>query len=191
MADPWIVMVVVMGALVGLHLLATNATGTLDDPVRARLAVTPETTLTQWWHHLWAGFFHHSWGHLAYNLAVFALAFPLAARQQGALVTLGNAYWIGPFTVFALHLLLVLPLAAAGAPYAVRALNYPLVGFSVMAYSIAGMAMTAASVPFTVAAVLALVIFETAMALYVTGPFIAVYHLAGFGLGFWVRTLLR
>lgn len=179
----------VMGALLGLHLWATHGTGALGDAMAGRLAITPATTLSHWWRHLWAGLFHKSWGHIAYNLAVFAIAFPLATRQMGPLATMANAYWIGPFVVFALHLLVVLPLAHAGVPYAARALDYPLVGFSVMAYSVAGAAFVLA--PWKVAAgfAVALVAFEVALAVLSTGPFIWLYHLGGFALGYWVRVL--
>ena len=176
--------------LLVIHLTATHGTGTLENPNLANAAVSPSTTLSLWWHHLWAGFFHRSWGHLAYNLAVFAIAFPFAVRQQAPWFTLANAYWIGPFTVFLLHLLLVLPLASAGLPYAVKALDIPLVGFSVMAYSMAGMALTLAPPTAIVATFTGLVLFETLLAIWVTAPFIGVYHVAGFGMGFWIRTLL-
>ncbi|HUR24703.1 MAG TPA: hypothetical protein VM327_01660 [Candidatus Thermoplasmatota archaeon] len=183
-------MAVVALGLLALHLVATHGTGTLDGPVLAVASISPSTTLSLWWHHLWAGFFHRSWGHLAYNLAVLVIAFPFAVRQQGPWLTLANAYWIGPFTVFTLHLLVVLPLASAGLPYAVKALEIPLVGFSVMAYSMAGMALTLAPPPVAVASIVGLVLYETALALCVTAPFIGVYHVVGFGMGFWVRTLL-
>ncbi len=182
-------MAIVALGLLALHVWATGGTGTLAEPMRSRLAVTPATTLSLWWHHAWAGLFHKSWGHLAFNLAVFVVAFPFATRQMGPLATLGNAYWIGPFVVFSLHLALVLPLAHADVPYAVRALDYPLVGFSVMAYSMAGAALTLA--PWKAAALTGalVVLFETAMAAWSTGPFIAAYHVGGLALGYWVRVL--
>jgi hypothetical protein len=180
----------VVAVLVALHLWATHGTGTLGEPMRSRLAVTPATTLSLWWHHLWAGFFHKSWGHLAFNVAIFAAAFPFATRQMSAAATLGNALWIGPFTVFTLHLLLVLPLAGAGSAYASRALHYPLVGFSVMAYSIAGAALTLLSPSRAVLAGTIVLAGEAALALLLsTGPFVAVYHGAGFAFGYYVRTL--
>lgn len=179
----------VVAALLGLHLWATHGTGALTDPLRAHLAVTPATTLSRWWHHLWAGFFHHSWGHIAYNLTVFAVAFPFAARQMGPLATMANAYWIGPFVVFTLHLLLVLPLANAGVPYAAKALGYPLVGFSVMAYSLVGAALTLAPAKPALLFAAGLLAFEAVLAVVATGPFIAVYHIGGFALGYYVRTL--
>lgn len=185
-----ILMGVVMGGLVALHLVATRGTGDLREPEKSALAVTPPTTLTQWWHHLWAGFFHHSWGHLAFNLAVFAVAFPLATRQMGPVQAMANAYWIGPFVVLTLHLLLVLPLAKAGVPYAVAALDHHLVGFSVMAYSLAGAAFTLASPGAAAVAFAGLVAFELVLAVLTTGPFIFAYHLGGFALGYWVRVLL-
>lgn len=179
----------VAGLLVGLHLWATHGTGVLADPLRSRLAVTPATTLSLWWHHLWAGLFHKSWGHLAYNLAVFAVAFPFATRQMGPLATMANAYWIGPFVVFALHLAVVLPLAHAGVPYATKALDYPLVGFSVMAYSLVGAALVLAPAKWALLAAAALVAFEVVMAVVSTGPFVSAYHVGGFALGYWVRML--
>ena len=189
-ANVLVVMGAVMVALLALHLVATRGTGELKDPEKQAIAVSPRTTLSLWYHHLWAGLFHHTWGHLAYNLVVFAVAFPFAARTLSPLATMANAYWIGPFVVFTLHLLLVLPLAKLGVGYAVQALDYRLVGFSVMAYSVAGAAFTQAN-PSTVAWVsVGLVAYEVVLAFTSTGPFIFAYHLGGFGLGYWVRRLI-
>jgi membrane associated rhomboid family serine protease len=190
-ANVLVVMGLVMAALLALHLAATRGTGDLREPERSRLAVTPATTLSHWWHHLYSGLFHKSWGHIGYNLAVFAAAFVFATRQMGPLQAMANAYWIGPFVVFTLHLLLVLPLAHAGLSYAVKALDYPLVGFSVMAYSVAGAAFVLAPPAWALGFAGSLVVYEVAMAAFgATGPFIFAYHLGGFGLGYWVRTLL-
>lgn len=185
----WLPGGLVAAGLLGLHLLATNGTGTLSDTWRAHVAVTPATTLSHAWRHLVAGFFHKSWGHLAYNLTVFAVAYTFATRQMSPALTLANAYWIGPFVVFTLHLLLVLPLARLGVPYATGALSYPLVGFSVMAYSIAGAALTLAPKPVAVAVFAAVAAFEVLLAVLSTGPFIFLYHLGGLALGYWVRTV--
>lgn len=179
----------VAGALVGVHLLATHGSGTLEGNSLSRIAITPATTLTHWWRHLWAGFFHTSWAHLTFNLAVFTLAMAFATRDQPAWATLANALWIGPLTVFVLHLVLVLPLATTGVPYAIKALDIPLVGFSVMAYSMGGMALVVAPPMLAGGLALLVVALEVVFAIWVTGPFIAVYHLAGFGLGWWVRIL--
>jgi hypothetical protein len=175
--------------LLALHLVATHGTWHLGESAKQHLAITPATTLTQAWRHLWAGLFHNDPLHLGYNCAVFAVAFAFATRQMSPQLTLANMYWIGPFTVFALHLLVVLPLAKAGLPYAVDALHKPLVGFSVMAYSVAGAALTLA--PGWVAALsfAGLVVYEVVLAAFGTGPFIWLYHLGGFALGYWVRTL--
>lgn len=184
----WTGLAVAIG-LLGLHLAASQGTGTLSDAWRSQVAITPATTMSHWWRHLVAGFFHKSWGHLAYNLAVFAVAFAVATRQMSPTLTLANAYWIGPFVVFTLHLLVVLPLANAGVPYAKNALDYPLVGFSVMAYSIAGAAFTQAPTWLAATFFAALVTFEVVLAFLSTGPFIFLYHLSGFALGYWVRKL--
>lgn len=178
-----------MAVLAGVFAVSTHGTGHLSDAAKEQLAVTPATTLSRGWRHLWAGVFHNDPIHLTYNLAVFAAAFVFATRQMGPWATLANAYWIGPFTVFTLHLTVVLPLAAAQVPYAVRALDFSLVGFSVMAYSIAGAALTLAPAWVAGATFGALVAYELALAAFGTGPFIWLYHLGGFALGYWVRTL--
>jgi hypothetical protein len=188
-AQAWVAGLSTAAVLVAVFLVSTGGTAHLSDAAKDRVAVTPATTLTHAWRHLWAGFFHDGPLHMGYNLAVFAAAFAFATRQMGPWATLANAYWIGPFTVFALHLLVVLPLAHAGVPYAVAALGRPLVGFSVMAYSIAGAALVLA--PGWAAALFAaaLVAYELTLAAFGTGPFIWLYHLGGFGLGYWVRVL--
>jgi hypothetical protein len=188
-ADVILVGLGAMGFLLTAFLVSTSGTGHLSDAAKADLAVTPAATLTRWWRHLWAGLFHNDPLHIAYNLTVFAVAFAFATRQMGPWATLANAYWIGPFTVFALHLLVVLPLAAAGLPYAVRAMDVPLVGFSVMAYSVAGAALTLAPGWVAGLAFGALVGYELVLASFGTGPFIWLYHLTGFALGYWVRML--
>jgi hypothetical protein len=184
-------LVVIPVTLAAVHLVVAGPSGHLDEAARSRLAITPATTLSHWWRHLWAGLFHKSWAHLAFNVTVFALGLTVASRAMSPWVPLGNAYWIGPFTVFAIHLLVILPLATWNVPYAVRALDVPLVGFSVMAYSMAGMATTTLAPAATWIVVGAVVALELTVGLLgATAPFVAVYHLAGFGLGFWVRTLL-
>ena len=179
----------VMLALAAVHAVATHGTGQLGDAAKAQLAITPATTLSHGWRHLWAGFFHTDLLHIGYNLAVFAVSFWFATRQMSWAGTLANMYWIGPFTVFTLHLLVVLPLAKLGLPYAVAALHKPLVGFSVMAYSVAGAAFTLAPAWVAAAFAVFLVAYELVLAAFGTGPFIWLYHLGGFALGYWVRTL--
>jgi hypothetical protein len=176
--------------LLVLHLIATQGTFTLGPARLQALGVTPATTLTQWWRHLYAGLFHTTPVHILFNLALFALAFPFAIRGHAPLGTLLTGYAIGPTVVLLLHLLLVRPLAAGGLPYAVAALNVPLVGFSVIAYGILGMATAAIPSPtFRLGLVAVVLAFEvTAGAvLRATGPFIFVYHLAGFATGMLVR----
>ncbi|HJQ93549.1 MAG TPA: hypothetical protein VJ874_04605 [Candidatus Thermoplasmatota archaeon] len=176
-------------ALAAIHAVATQGTGHLGDAAKAQLAVTPATTLSHWWRHLWAGLFHNDPLHIGYNLAVFAASFWFATRQMSWAGTLANMYWIGPFAVFTLHLLVVLPLAKLGVPYAVEALHKPLVGSSVMAYSVAGAAFTLAPAWAAVGFAAVLVAYELVLAAFGTGPFIWLYHLGGFALGYWVRTL--
>jgi hypothetical protein len=179
----------VMATLLAVHLVATHGTFHLAESTKAQVAITPATTLSHAWRHLYAGFFHDGPVHIGYNLAVFAVAFAFATRQMSPGLTLANMYWIGPVTVFVLHLLVVLPLAKLGVSYAVDALDRPLVGFSVMAYSVAGAALTLAPLWVGGLAFAGLIAYELTLAAFGTGPFIWLYHLGGFALGYWVRIL--
>jgi hypothetical protein len=182
----------VVAGLLAIHLVASAGTFTLTEPRLSRIAITPATTLSLWWRHLWAGLFHTTPLHILFNLALFSLAFPFAIRGHTPLGTFLSGYAIGPVVVLLLHLALVRPLAGAGIPYAVGAMHVPLVGFSVIAYSIAGMAVMALPSPTlrlgVVGAVLAFEVVGGAV-LRATGPFIFVYHLAGFCTGMLLRTV--
>ncbi len=171
------------------HLLASGGTLTIRPTVLQAVAITPETTLSRWWNHLLAGFFHTSVVHIAFNLALFSLAFPVAARGHSIVTTLGAAYAISLFGVLLLHLLLVRPLAGAGWAYGVEAMTIPLVGFSVIAFATAGMAVASMASPLAALTIATLVVaFEaTAGPARFTGPFVFVYHLMGFAAGYFVR----
>ncbi len=183
----------VVALLLGLHLLVSWPGFTIQAVWLNRLGVTPATTLSQWWRHLEAGLFHTTPGHILFNLALFTLAFPFAARAHDPLRTVLGAYWLGPFVVFGLHLVLVLPLAKLGVPYAVSALDRPLVGFSVIAYATTGMALAGLSLPWALGLGTVAVAFELTggVLLNATGPFIFVYHLGGLAAGFAARAFFR
>lgn len=190
----WAIFGVVVAGLVAIHLIATGGSWTLSQAAQDRIGITPARTLADGVRHLWAGFFHTTPTHIAFNLALFAAAFPLAAGAA-PLRTFGIAYLIGPASVFTLHLLVVRPLAAAGVPYAVQAMDRSLVGFSVIAYATAGMAIAVLALRQPVVALVAsgvVVAFELVVGLSgATGPFIFVYHLVGFGLGWAVRSFAK
>ncbi|MES2154886.1 MAG: hypothetical protein V4510_07095 [bacterium] len=173
--------------LVVVHVFASGGTFTIRSTTLNAVAITPETTLSRWWNHVVAGFFHTTPIHLAFNVALFSLAFPFAIRGQSLWATLASAYAVSLFGVLLLHLAVVRPLAAAGLPYAVQAMTIPLVGFSVVAYATAGMAVAGIASPLLALGLGAtVVVFEAAAGLGgFTGPFIFVYHLTGFlaGLG--------
>lgn len=175
----------VVAILVVVHLFASGGTFTIRPATLHAVGITPETTLSRWWNHFAAGFFHTTPLHILFNLALFSVAFPFAIRGQNVGWTLAAAYLVSLIGVFVLHLALVRPLAAAGVPYAVQAMTIPLVGFSVVAYTTAGMAVAGLASP--VAALLfagAVLVFEVGGGLSgLTGPFIFVYHLMGFSAG--------
>lgn len=177
----------VMLLLLAIHVVASGGTGRILASVQDRVAVTPATTLSHGLRHLVAGLFHSTWGHIAFNLGLFALAYPVASQAASAPKLLLFAYLAAPACVLLLHLVLVRPMAGAGNAYALSAMDRPLVGFSVMAYTIAGVATrhVAASRPLAGAALAALVAaFELVVGLTGrTGPYIFVYHLAGFTAG--------
>lgn len=197
MMPMWIIVATaVMVGLAILHGVATRGTMTLPNQVMDAVAITPRTTLTHWWRHLVAGFFHRNAGHLLFNLALFGSSFMLAA-QFGPSRALAMAYVLGPVSVVLVHLLLVVPLAYGGFGYAASAMDRPLVGFSVIAYATAGLAL--AVLLRTNAWVFGTLLF-VALAFELvaglgrfTGPFIFVYHLVGLGCGlatglFWARS---
>lgn len=173
--------------LLVVHVVATHGTGTLRDPLRSQVAITPRTTLSHWWHHLVAGFFHNSWGHLAYNSVLFAIAWTFSTRAASPWTTAGTMYAIGPSVVFLLHLAMVRPLAASGLAYAQQAMDLPLVGFSVMAFSVAGMALAQLPTWGAAASLAGIAVYEVVLAVWVTQPFVFAYHLAGLMAGFAVR----
>lgn len=179
--------------LLAVHSVTTGFSGTLQEPRLSSVGITPATTLTHWWRHLWAGLVHTNVAHIAFNLALFTIAFPFAMRGHDPLRTLLGAYWIGPVTVFVLHVLVVLPLAQGGFAYALSALHRPLVGFSVIAYALAGMAVVQAPRPIALGITATVVAFELTVGavLRFTGPFIFAYHLAGFGVGALMRGVFR
>lgn len=185
----WTVWGAAVALLLGIHLIASSGSFTLAEPRLSQIGITPATTLTHWWRHLWAGLFHTTPLHIVFNLALFTAAFFFATNGHDPLRTLLGAYWIGPVSVFLLHLILVLPLAHAGLPYAVSALDRPLVGFSVITYAVVGMALAQAPLPWMLGLSGLVVAFEVVggAVLQATGPFIFVYHLVGFGLGFLAR----
>jgi hypothetical protein len=182
------VVAVALAGLGAIHAVASGGTFTLRPGVLAAVGITPATTLSRGWLHLVAGLFHTTPLHIGFNLALFAAALPFAARGHSAWGTLGAAYLVGPAVVLAAHLLLVRPLAAAGMPYAVAAMDLPLVGFSVIAYATAGMAVAQAPAAWAVGLSCLVLAFELGAGLgRFTGPFIFAYHLLGFAAGALLR----
>lgn len=179
--------------LLAAHLAAAGADGQLEGPMLDRLAVTPLQALDLSPHLLWAGLFHFSWQHLAYNLVLFAVAFPLATRGGGRwtpFTTLASAVAVSLAVVLVLPALVIRPLAGLGIAYAADALDERLVGASIAIYAVAGAAL--ARLPRRVAAPLAAagIVAEVVAALVGTRPFVFAFHLAGLALGYAVRVVV-
>jgi hypothetical protein len=185
-----IVFGLVLLVLVSIFFATTAQSGfKLQEGLKERLAITPATTVSRFPHHFIAGLFHTNLGHIGFNLAIFTIGFWLTQRHTDPLVGVATAYGIGIFTVFLLHLVLVLPLAQTGLPYATRALDLPLVGFSVIAYATLGMGLIGLDRTIQLGALGAVLLFELAAAIWFTAPFISVYHVAGALLGLYIRSL--
>ena len=187
------VMAWVATLLLAAHLSAAGPDGQLEEPMLGKLAVTPLSALALSPHLLWAGLFHFSWQHLGYNLALFAVAFPLATRGRGPwapLTTLVAAGGIALAVVLALPALVIQPLAGLGIAYAAEALDQRLVGASIAVFAVAGAAL--ANLPRRVAMPLAAagVVAELVAAAVGTRPFVFAFHLAGLAFGYVSRVLV-
>ncbi|HEX9816540.1 MAG TPA: hypothetical protein VGB18_06130 [Candidatus Thermoplasmatota archaeon] len=192
MAD-WVRILVFGGVvlvLVALFFVTTAGNGfRLAEETKNRVSITPATTVSKFHRHFVAGLFHDNLVHIGFNLAIFTAGYWLATQRASSFTTVGASYGLGILVVFLLHLVLVLPLARLGIPYAERALDFPLVGFSVIAYAClgAGVDLFPALTQLIVFGVV--ILFEVGAGVFVTGPFISVYHVTGFALGFYVRSL--
>ncbi len=192
MAD-WARILVYVGVVLGLASIFLSTTAgngfRLTDDTKNRVAITPATTVSKFHRHLIAGLFHDNLAHIGFNLAIFTAGYWFATQRAAPFVTVGPSYGIGILVVFLTHLVIVLPLAKMGLPYAERALDYPLVGFSVIAYATLGAGVHLFPT-FTQLIVFGVVLaFEVGAGIFVTGPFISVYHVTGFLMGFYIRSL--
>lgn len=162
----------------------------LSEEHQKKVAITPATTVSRFHIHFVAGSFHHSVVHIAFNLTIFTIGYWLATQRFHPVTTVATSYAISMVSVFLLHIFLVLPLAKLGLPYAVRSLDVPLVGFSVIAYATLGAGIHELPRAGQIATALAVVLFEVAAGVVVTAPFVSVYHIVGFAIGFYIRWLL-
>lgn len=184
-----------VGALFAVHLVATRDHGyALPDSTREVVGASAKTVWSRFHAHFTAPFFHDSLFHLAYNSVILALALPVALRAFGPTALLAG-YLASPLAGILVDLLIILPLAGAGWASAAATAQARLVGASVVAFALAGMALVALAPRLGLLApvlVGALVAYEVLLAtLGITRPFVWAYHLAGLGLGLLVaRTLL-
>lgn len=184
---PLLALVAVVALLWAIHLAATARHGfALPDGTRAAVGASAQTVWSRFHAHFLAPFFHDGLGHLAYNTALFALALPVAVRAFGA-PSLAAAYVASPIAGIAVDALLILPLARAGNGVAIDAAPERLVGASVIAFALVGMALVALQPRiglWIVAAVVGIVAYEAALALTgTTRAFVWAYHLGGLALG--------
>lgn len=189
----WIRILVFVGVVLGLvTIFCVTAAGNgfrLSEDIKNRVSITPATTVSKFHRHFVAGLFHDNLAHIGFNLAVFATGYWFATQRASPWTTVGASYGIGIVVVFLTHLFVVLPLAKLGLPYARGALDYPLVGFSVIAYACLGAGVHLFPTLTQLTVFGAVLLFEVGAGLLVTGPFISVYHVTGFVFGFYVRSL--
>lgn len=183
------------GLLLGIHLVATRATGALPQGLHDQVGASAGTVVSRAWAQTTALWFHNSWGHIGYNLTVLALTMPVAIGAFGPRALLA-ALIISPLAGFAVNLLLILPLSHVWG-YAASAVEPRLVGASVAIFAGAGVAWASWSASGLVkGAVLAgFLAYETVLAvLGVTQAFVGVYHsmgaLMGIGAGLAMRSEL-
>lgn len=184
---PWLALGLILGILWTIHLAATWRNGfALPDATRANVGASAQTVWSRFHAHFVAPFFHDGLFHIAYNSVLFALALPVAWRAFGW-PALPLAYLASPIAGILVDALLILPLAARGVPMAVEAAPDRLVGASVIAFALVGMALVALAPrmgQWVFAAVAAVVLYEAILALTgTTRPFVWAYHLGGFGIG--------
>lgn len=178
-------------ALSTIFLVTSASNGfRLSEETKSRVALTPATTVSQFQRHFIGGLFHDNVVHIGFNLTVFTIGYVLATQRAAPVLTAATSYSIGILAVFLTHIFIVIPLARMGLAYAQNALDHPLVGFSVIAYATlgAGLHVLPKAAQWWVAG--GIIVFEAGAALFVTAPFVSVYHLTGFGLGFYIRSLL-
>lgn len=186
---------VLAAALLAVHLAATRGTGVLPDGVREQFGASAATVASRPWAQATTFWLHESWGHVAYNLTLLAATMPFAAGAYGPRVVLLGML-ASVLAGFLVNLLLILPVAAAGAPYATDHMARRLVGASVVAFAGAGMAWTAWGGPgwARAAALGGFVAFEAALAVSgVTRPWVWAYHVTGglLGVGFGLAMRFR
>lgn len=176
------------GLLAAIHLLLTGSNGwVLADSLRAWYGASPETTLSRPWALFVAPFFHDDVFHLGYNLALLLAVAPPALEAVGVARGLAAAYLASPLASAFVNLALILPLASLGWGWAQAALEPRLVGASVMIFAAAGIALATrewrgTTIALVAAAYLA---YETVLAATgTTRPFVGVYHVTGFAVGF-------
>lgn len=173
--------------LLAVHVAVTRG-GVLPDALREQFGASAATVASRPWAQATAFWFHESWGHIGYNLAVLAATMPFAVGAHGPRVVLLGML-ASVLAGFFVNLLLIQPLAAAGLSYAADHMTRRLVGASVVVFAGAGMAWAAWGGPgwARAAALVGFVAFEAALAAFgVTRPWVWAYHVTGglLGVGF-------
>lgn len=151
------------------------------------MGASAETAFTRPHAHLTAPFFHDGIPHLLYNTLLFGLALPYVVRAHGR-VALVVASFASPLVGVLVDALLILPLAGAGSAVAIAAAPARLVGASIVAFALLGMAIVALAGRIgrarSVWLLGALVLYEGLLAATgTTRPFVWAYHLGGLFLG--------
>lgn len=183
----WLILLGALGILWSIHLAATTSNGlALPDATRERVGASADTVWSRFHAHFVAPLFHDGLAHIAYNSVLFAIALPIALRAFGAKAILFG-YLASPIAGIAVDVLLILPMAKAGSSAAAEIAATRLVGASVIAFALGGMALVALWAklgPLAFAIAAGVVVYEIILAtLAITRPYIWAYHLTGFGVG--------
>lgn len=178
-------------ALLAIHILVTRGTGAIPTDLKQSVGADAGSVLTRPWAQFTAPWFHTSWGHIGYNMAVLMATLPFAIHVHGA-KTIPLLLLASALAGFAVNLLIILPLA--NIPYAASVVDGRLVGASIAIFAGAGIAWTTwtGAAWAKGAALGGFVLYEALLALMgTTQAFVGVYHVAGALAGIGIGTALK
>jgi hypothetical protein len=153
--------------------------------ISEQFGASAATVTSRPWAQFTALWFHNSWGHIGYNLAILLALWPVTMSDGRGLAA---AFIASPLAGFTVNLLIILPLASLY-PDVAEMGGHRLIGASMVIFAGVGIGWAAwdIDIGWKIAAVAGFVTYEATLGfLAVTQPFVAVYHIValGYGLGF-------